>query len=232
MRTNQRVSFEVEGMEHEPSTPSTQRVVDLIKRAKEVLDGNDLYIDCSSSLARPVWSSGTVPCITPSHGVYSTRLNRHLTAAELLNCQGMWSSCFSEDTYAKLVNDPKLAQDLVGNAFSSTVFQAVFLTSLVSSPHSWDDEPLQAAARRKEKTDGPSTSTELRRVKGKRKAPEFGPAKEAAKCGRRRIGKRGYKRKNPKIDSRTKTSKGKKVCATLWDKEQLSRPYLPKHRNV
>lgn len=82
----------------------------------------DLFVDCAGSLSRPVIAQGAIPCITPSHPVYSTKMKRYLTNQDFLNGQGLWRSCFSEDGYTTLLNDNAFSQDLAGNSFSSTVY--------------------------------------------------------------------------------------------------------------
>lgn len=209
----------------------TAREERLVQMAKEAFPGStDLFVDCASSLNRPTHAAYAVPCITPTHPIYSVELERYLTARDLLMAQGFWPTCFSPTSYQFLLDNPDLAQDLAGNAFSSTVFQAVFMSALATCPQAWETVHTASGTEHA----GGKADAPLRRVRGKRSAPEFGephagftlqtsakpkacPKKSQQAKAKK---KRRYARKKPHIDSR-KFSKGKRKEATLWEKEQL-----------
>lgn len=220
-------------------SPKTDRERKLHDIAAQAFSGmSNVFIDCASSLQRPTHAAFAVPCITPRHQIYSIELGRYLTIKDLLNAQGFWESCFSPATYRHLLSNPDLAQDIIGNAFSSTVFQAVFIAGLVAAPHAWDTVPEapstdMALDTGSARLDEVAQGVILRRLKKKRPAPEFGPSKvsfvkqgEGSKSRKQMVKKKGvvekskkYKRKRRNVDSR-KFSKGKKPEATIWDKEQ------------
>ena len=232
--------FWEQGLPREPA--KNQREQQLLERAKAAFPGmNNVFFDTSSSLDRPVHCAGAVPCITPSHGIYSTNLERYLTTKDILNAQGFFESLFSPEGYQFLLDNPVLAQDMAGNAFSTTVCQAVFLSTLAAAPHIWEsvgvtrqeDAPAQHPA---QQADAP-----LRRLKGKQSAPSYGPAltrgwkrsfaavqgSDREKKPRRKNNKdrkSKYKRKKQNVDSR-KFSRGKRVEATLWEKEAVMAAY-------
>lgn len=192
--------------------PKKGRHADLVQIAKEKHFGEmDLFVDCSASKQRPVECCGAVPCLTPTHPVYSLKLQRYLGAADMLNAQGLWESVWSERAYKELLEDPAFAQALAGNSFASTVCQAVSLASMVVFASSWGAISLRQAATED------SQACILRRIHKKRSAPEYSdPAKRPA---RKKQG--GYKRKyGGGVDGR-KRAKGKKEVASIWDKEQL-----------
>ncbi|CAK9054369.1 Malate dehydrogenase 2 [Durusdinium trenchii] len=213
----------------------TAREERLVQMAKEAFPGStDLFVDCASSLNRPTHAAYAVPCITPTHPIYSVELERYLTARDLLMAQGFWPTCFSPTSYQFLLDNPDLAQDLAGNAFSSTVFQAVFMSALATCPQAWETVHTASGTEHA----GGKADAPLRRVRGKRSAPEFGephagftlqtsakpkacPKKSQQAKAKK---KRRYARKKPHIDSR-KFSKGKRKEATLWEKEQLMAAY-------
>lgn len=213
----------------------------------DAINTSNIFVDCSTSVNKQylIYAHGAVPCVTPKHPYYSCSLERYLTGTDLLACQGLWPSCFSEDGYKALMADERFAQDLSGNSFSSTVAQAVLLASFACCEHAWDATefaPIHPEAQMVPTP--PSTMLSCRRIRGKRSAPEFDhallPAEKRGKKNDKNVGegigkeivrepknarKRVYKRKDPGCDSRTK-SKGKKATATIWQREQVSGPHL------
>jgi len=134
------------------------------------------------------------------------------------------------------------SQDFAGNSFASTVAQAVLMTSLTCAPAGWDDlSPAegdggkvhaQEVSRSSSTTGGGTGEPIMRRLRRKRKAPEYDQMVAATdtnlvgdqsegkeqKKGRRKKGP--YKRKVPGQDSR-RNGTGKKPSATIWQKEQV-----------
>lgn len=182
----------------------------------------DVFVDTHGTVGRPVVCIGSIPCITPGHDVWSVELGRYLTGIDFLNGQGLWESAWSPAVYSKIVENDSFAQSLAGNSFSSTVCQAVLISSFVCCFDSWSTLEQGNVHR----SAGPGCpAVALGRVRQKRKAPEFDlvplPAPARQRC---RKGK-SYKRKRPGQDSRQGTGKGgKKRVASIWDKEHLHRP--------
>ena len=56
---------------------------------------DDIFVDCQTSPARqPEFARGISTCIRPSHAIWSTRLERHLSPQELWRCQGLFPAEF------------------------------------------------------------------------------------------------------------------------------------------
>ena len=244
MRSSCRIALESPGVEVAEQAPDSGRHEELVRRARAGhLGGDDVYVDCNASLRRMVHAQFVAPCLTPSHPVYSTRLKRYLTAGEHLNGQGLWKTCFRQETYDHLLANPKLAKDLAGNAMSSTVCQASFLASMIIAPGSWRSISKALPDHRTSEAGKP-----LLRIVKKRPAPEYGPppsikrsrtTRDSASCKTKcqkvrnndnvktrqkkvvKKPKRTYKRKVAGKDSR-KNAKGKKAVASIWDKEIAS----------
>lgn len=198
----------------EKPTPSHQETITAVQ--KKCPSSCDLYVDCASSSDRLTYGDKVLPCLTPSHAIFSTRLQRYLSKRDLLNCQGLWPSTFNPDAY-KILLDGK-AQDVAGNAFSSTVFQATFLTAFACAPDTWDSLSVSPPV---EPHPGDQLAPVLRRLKRKQAAPSGFVVSAPTKKKSKHAGK--YRRKTPGLDSR-KFAKGKRPCATLWEKEQVSGP--------
>eukprot|EP00438_Fugacium_kawagutii_P025513 Skav224451 [mRNA] locus=scaffold3438:3800:13300:+ [translate_table: standard] len=201
--------------------------IDAIERGKVSKPySQNLFVDCASSKKWNVVGDEGLPCVTPSHKIWSTQLCRYLTKEDLLNCQGLFKSCFNVHAYnAILAMD---AQDLAGNAFASTVCQAVVMVSLAGVPGSWASVGRPDPDQHQEGSGG-CGAVLLRRLKRKQPAPEFGDPKpvEDDKDDKERVKppqKRRYKRKNPGTDAR-KMSKGKRPSASIWQKEQVMKAY-------
>lgn len=210
--------------------PRNGREKSLVTRAQEAHPGTrSIFVDTSTSLQRPCSAPMVVPCITPSHPYYSTALERYLSPRDLMHCQGFWPSTLSPKTYKLLTEDEvKKGQDMIGNSFSTTVFQAVLLASLASAPAAWETIQTRAAARQcGDQKHCQVAPLVLRRVQGKRRSPAYDFAlvhkkvKEKSRSNAKVRKKRVYCRKKKGLDSR-KFSKGKRAEATLWEKEQVS----------
>ena len=152
-----------------------------------------------------------------------------LSPRDLMHCQGFWPSTLCPKTYKLLTEDEvKKGQDMIGNSFSTTVFQAVLLASLASAPAAWETIQTRAAARQcGDQKHCQVAPLVLRRVQGKRRSPAYDFAlvhkkvKEKSRSNAKVRKKRVYCRKKKGLDSR-KFSKGKRAEATLWEKEQVS----------
>ena len=200
---------------------------------------NSLYVDCASSKERLTYGDSILPCITPTHPIFSTLLQRYLGKRDFLNCQGLWESCFSPEAYRHLLAMD--SQDVAGNSFSSTACQAVVLSSLTCAAGAWGAilraEPSSATAQ-----EGPLVKAQggdqiqvpapqpgiLRRLKRKQPAPEFDQF-QSEKVRRDQKRKKGhlpgrgkgrYRRKVKGVDSRIQNT-GKSKSITIWEKEQV-----------
>ena len=81
---------------------------------------------------KPEFNIGATTCIRPSHSIYSHKLQRYLTAAELLGQQGIWASDFLHpDAVKELHTQSTFAREMAGMAFTTTVLQANLLTSII-----------------------------------------------------------------------------------------------------
>lgn len=209
-----------ENKPREKPTKSHQETITGVQ--KKCPSSRDLYVDCASSSSRLTYGDKVLPCLTPSHSIFSTRLERYLSKCDLLNCQGLWASTFNPEAYKILLEGD--AQDVAGNAFSATVFQATFLAAFACAPDTWDSVSISASV---ESTPGDQLAPILRRLKRKQPAPsDFVVSAPAKKKKSKNAGK--YARKTPGFDSR-KLAKGKRPCATLWEKEQVSGPPVSLH---
>ena len=174
----------------------------------------NLFVDCASSKERLTFGEGVLPCLTPSHGIYSTSLKRYLEKEDFLNAQGLWPSCFTEPAYNLLLSMD--SQNVAGNSFSSTVCLAVALSSLTCVPETWALLPDQDTSK--------VPGSALRRLKRKQPAPEYDcvsqPVKKKQVKMQERKKRPRYTRKVAGKDSRCHAP-GKRVSATLWDKEHV-----------
>ena len=198
-----------------PSEKPSKRHRELIAAAHSKCPRTEnLFVDCASSRERLTFAEGVLPCLTPSHGIYSTSLKRYLDKEDYLNAQGLWSTCFTEPAYKLLLSMD--SQDVAGNSFSSTVCLAVALSSLTCVPETW-------ALLRGTETSKVSNSA-LRRLKRKQPAPEYDCASQPIKGKeikkQKNKQKSKYKRKAEGKDSRCHAP-GKRATAYLWDKEQV-----------
>lgn len=206
----------------------------LVKLAKESApDCNALFVNCNGSYSRPVYAEQVVPCVTPGHPVYATHLERYLGTSDFMNVQGFFESSWSSEIYQELLSKPSFTHDLVGNSFTTTVAQAVILTTFAVAADAWGTVSTRISQMEDDSTKqaGQTADVVLRRIRGKRKAGEYGPPRmgviagstrrpKPAKKGKRVSGVRKYKRKKKGVDSRS-FAKGKHESATLWQKEQL-----------
>ena len=97
-------------------------------------ESQNLFVDTSTSSQRnPEAAEGVTTCIRPSHPIYSTELQRFVTAREMFLCQGLFPQDFENPAAVQHLweTDPKQAQDLAGNAFASTCAQVQLLASLI-----------------------------------------------------------------------------------------------------
>ncbi|CAK9022800.1 unnamed protein product [Durusdinium trenchii] len=80
----------------------------------------------------PEAATNVVTCVSPTHDVYSNLLQRFLKPEEFLWAQGIWrADAENPVAYDEMISSG-LAQDLAGNSFTSTVVQAIVLSSFVS----------------------------------------------------------------------------------------------------
>lgn len=193
----------------------------------------DVFIDCAGSMDRPAKAYGVMPCITPRHPMYSVGLQRYMDSEDFLNGQGLWKSNFSDVGWNELMANLTLAHDLAGNSFSSTVCQAVFLSSVVASSAAWEKITVQESSQEATQAGNEEPQQILRRVRQKRQAPEFDQVAQREESNRKKKEKKPkpgnivrsvrskYKRRKPGVDSRAKNS-GKKSMTTIYQKEQVN----------
>lgn len=195
--------------------------------------GPHVFIDASSSLARKVAHSGGIPCVTPTRPVYSAKHQRYLGPQDFLQAQGIFPGSYKPEVYTRMCTEPGLGQSLAGNSFSATVCQTVVLASTVSCPDLWAeiDSPEKVSLSHISKQAStpseqqPAHGTILRRLPGKRKAPEYdfalrgasGKPLPAQRAGTKR---RRYIRKKLGVDGR-KLAKGKKPMVSIWAKMEM-----------
>eukprot|EP00435_Cladocopium_sp_Y103_P053965 s287_g17.t1 len=108
----------------------------ILEAFEEDCGSKNIFIDGSTSESRSAdaieSALDVLTCVRPTHDIYSIGLGRYVSARELLGAQGIWQ-VDSENikAFAKMTSSTKFAQDMAGNAFSSTACQAAFLASLV-----------------------------------------------------------------------------------------------------
>jgi hypothetical protein len=217
LRSNFQFPVEQIFLKRPEEPPSNKRIKALVDIAKTKYPySNNVFIDASSSIDWQMMGDGVIPCLAPSHDVYSTGLRRYLQAEDVLNAQGLFRSCFNREAYAALQEQ---AQEIAGNSFSSTVCQAVLMTALTCTPDAWDkvgvvnaptdgvhrEQPQQVVARRLKRKTPPALCQVL---------PPSGGKKKQSKNPK-------YKRKDPKVDSRKFNKHGKSKVASIWEKEMV-----------
>lgn len=195
--------------------PKAGRHEKLLEAAKQAEGTQDVYVDCSTTESRCDKAVGVLPCVTPTHPVYSGLLERYMGPRDFMQAQGWWESCFAADVYSEMIKT--IAQDLCGNGFSSTVCQATTLATMVSAPAAWGT--MGGKAQDQSHASHEVIERVKRRVRSKRSAPEFDDEQKPSKKTKR-VKKRQYRRKVAGEDSRKK-NKGKGESATIWQKEQL-----------
>ena len=100
-----------------------------------------MFVDVSSSQQRRGKEHGVdvVPCILPSHPVWSTSLHRFVQPREFLGLQAIWECDAPEpEIFRQMIQKATFCQDMAGNSFTGTVVQAVCLATL-STASTWLD---------------------------------------------------------------------------------------------
>ena len=95
-----------------------------------------MFVDTSTSAAwETEYAENMLTCVRPSHPIFSVKLDRYVTVAEMFTCQGLFKHDFHNPSAIDeiLKKAPGDAQDLAGNAFASTCAQAQILASLVNA---------------------------------------------------------------------------------------------------
>lgn len=183
---------------------------DLVHAASQRSASDNLFVDCSSSEKYLSFGENVTPPIVPTHPYYSTYLKRYLTGEDCLQAQGMWETCWTPEAYEMLFEKKTFAQEIAGNAFSTTVCLATTMVAFMIGPEALNTLPDRRGLKR--------------RLRGKQVNPLFEPAlppPAPTKSVKNGDGNRWYKRKQKGKDSRV-NSKGKAKMATIWEKEQLS----------
>lgn len=205
------------------------RHADLLEKGIQT-HGPNAFVDCTASLKRPVSHSGGIPCVTPSHPVYSALHARYLSPRDFLQAQGLFPSAYKPEVWERMCH-PSIAQSIAGNSFSSTVCEAVLLASVASCPDLWagidSDEALLPPANLSIVQHHGTGDQPLRRVTGKRKADAYDFAKEKSLklIHKPKPKPKSYKRKVQELDSR-KFSKGKKEMVSIFAKMQMPHGFL------
>ena len=148
--------------------PRDGRHSEVVAKAKALANYNNVFVDCNSSIGRIAFARNVLPCITPTHSIYSAGLGRYMTTEDLLQAQGLWRSCFKDDVYNQLLKT--CGQDIAGNSFSSTVCQAVVMASFATAPAAWDT----LLSRDVDSDDTSKRPSLKRRLREKQPAPEYG----------------------------------------------------------
>ena len=107
---------------------------------------DNLFVNIGTSKDRVEFASETTPCISPSHKIWSTKLQRTLLPLEHFHAQGVWR-CDTEvpEAFDSLLSDQTLARDMAGNGMTSTAVQAACLAAFVSS-NVWGQVPESTAS--------------------------------------------------------------------------------------
>ena len=122
-----------------PEWLSTERQNDKLRQALEhacLKSGSqNVFIDGSTSNSREAeYAVGVLTCVRPSHSIFSQKLQRWITVEEMWNAQGLFKVNMANPAAVdKMLASPKDAQDMAGNAFSSTCVQAKVLASMIHS---------------------------------------------------------------------------------------------------
>lgn len=218
LKTNAQFPMEMMFEDKPIETLKDGRHTCLVDRAQRASVGSsaNLFVDCNSSTRRLTYADGAIPCITPTHPVWSCKLRRYLSSKDLLNAQGLWASTMSASTYQHVLANDTFARDLAGNSFSSTVVQCALLASFVTCGASW-----------KTTTTVSPITTSLKRVFGKKPPPKGYPVvkpdqndKKIKKVRKKTL---KYVRKVSGVDSR-QWNTGKKVGSTIFEKEKVTGP--------
>lgn len=119
---------------------STERQNDKLQEALEQaclkFNSQNIFVDVSSSKSRQAeYAHGVLTCVRPSHGIFSQKLGRWVTIEEMWKAQGLFRCNFDNPAAVdEMIAGPRdKAQDLAGNAFSSTCTQAKVLATLIHS---------------------------------------------------------------------------------------------------
>ena len=188
---------------------------------------SNIFMDCSSSEA---WSAGNacsdiVPCLTPSHAVWSHQLRRFLTPVEHLGLQAVWEADVTSKIQFREMAE-SIGQDLAGNSFTGTVVQSVLLAQFASST-AWIDLDLAKNLHKQpdpKKQPTPGSQQHLEHRGKKRKAPEQGQSGDGNVVVRRLRGKQrppAPPKKKRGIGGGNKVAKGKCAMATIKQKEDI-----------
>ena len=231
MRSNFQFPYEVNFthpcVSNDPKVGRHARLVEMAQKKSFGL--GHVFIDCQPSLSRASDFVGGIPCVMPTHAVYYLQQRRYLETQDFLNAQGLWSSAFKPDVYQEMLEGRtakgSLGQCLAGNSFSPTVSQAVLLAGLVSCLGPWRALINQNGDVTQRHSQRPGET--LRRLRGKRPAPEFDRYIELARANtkkKKRTCKRIRYHRGGKKKRTRDGAKGKCAVATIWQKEQVWGP--------
>ena len=130
---------------------TTERQTSKLKEALEAAclheGSQNVFIDGSTSNGRTAeYAVNVLTCVRPSHQIYSQRLQRWVAVEEMWLAQGLFPKNFENPHAVEAVlENQSLAQDLAGNAFSSTCMQAKLVASLIHS-EGWESIASQTSA--------------------------------------------------------------------------------------
>lgn len=116
-----------------------QKLQQALEAACLKAQSNNIFIDNSTSNSRMAeYAVDVLTCVRPTHAIYSQKLARFVTVKEMWACQGLFESSFENPSAVHdMLARPAEAQDLAGNAFSSTCMQAKLMASMIHS-HGWE----------------------------------------------------------------------------------------------
>ena len=221
----------------------------------EASGSDNVFFDASTSVSRSEsqieCALDVATCVRPTHGIYSVRLGRYLHAEELLACQGIWRiDSENMQVWDAMVKREKFAQNMAGNSFSATVCQANFLTCLIACDGWRELQPATPGTAatgnaKRHKIDcrqdvGDTAGTPSAAAGTSKSQPLLEKREDAKKTaclsGSQTIPTRRLRRKTtlvpvprpkkPNGKGAGNTSAiGKKVCASIWEKEAICRTY-------
>lgn len=165
------------------------------------LDFSKATLDTSAGRKRdPEWAYDMLPCVRPSHRVWLCGESRYAEPLETLRAHGVFPETFpNPQALADL--EPKLALDLAGNAFSTSVLMAKVLCTLVNADP-WEELAKSTSEKKPgllKKCSMNASKLNSSNAQGRGQQREEGPIEPPSKK-RRANGQSSKKRKAPDHD--------------------------------
>ncbi|CAK9101123.1 unnamed protein product, partial [Durusdinium trenchii] len=85
---------------------------EVLANALKACGSRGLFVDCSTSVRRTVAMNCGVPCVLPTHPVWSVDHQRYLGASDFLRAQGIFPGSFKKEVYETMLNTNGLAQSI------------------------------------------------------------------------------------------------------------------------